>query len=242
MRVILPIRTDLARCIVLGVACLALPVAAQGQSPQQPQLPPGATAFLNMSYEPVSYTHLRRRPGPVRPPEHHRARPRPFGGLAPLELHGDHHLYVCGCDRSVDRHQLHRPAQRVGRVIRHAAVYGELLPRRDPSVAAALALRAGRRTCREAAEGRPASRPGPRAPRAPRSSSRRPTATTARRRTRHRRGRWRGSSGHASGARWISTIWRARTSITRGASRSACPSTPIPRAASPRFRIRPSIG
>ncbi|MGO9836310.1 MAG: C1 family peptidase [Polyangiaceae bacterium] len=46
----MPIRTDLAR-IVLGVACLALPVVARGQSQPQQQLPPGATAFLNMSYE-----------------------------------------------------------------------------------------------------------------------------------------------------------------------------------------------
>src|SRR5580700_9219822 len=47
---IMPVRTGLARCILLGAACLTLPVVAQGQ-PQPQQLPSAATAFLNMSYE-----------------------------------------------------------------------------------------------------------------------------------------------------------------------------------------------
>ena len=47
----MPTRTGLARCVVLAAACLVLPVIAQGQSQPQQQLPPAATAFLNMSYE-----------------------------------------------------------------------------------------------------------------------------------------------------------------------------------------------
>src|ERR1700722_13928761 len=43
-------RSEVARRIVLGTLCLALPVVAQGQSQPQPW-PSAATAFLNMSYE-----------------------------------------------------------------------------------------------------------------------------------------------------------------------------------------------